>query len=233
MKKLFTILLGFLFPLCVIGQQPFKREVAIGVSYGMGASSVSFTPRIQTNQLMGSHFGITARWMTEKHLGLLLEVNYTQQGWDEKFEDLNNPGLKLDYKYTHRINVIEIPFMTHIYFGNERFRFFFNLGPKIGFVQGESIDENVIGREGELPSPNNGGSYTILREKPLDNKFAWGLCGGPGLELRTKAGIFQLEGRYSYGLGDFFSNRLGADFGQSSSQVMLGKFTWLLPVYRK
>lgn len=226
-------MLGILLPLCVSGQKSYKQEIAVGASFGMGVSNVSFTPRIQTKQLLGSHFGITARWLTEKHLGLLIEVNYSQQGWDEKFEDPNNKSLKLDWKYTHRINIIEMPFMTHIYFGSERFRFFFNLGPKVGYVLGESTDENVIGHEAELPSPNSNENHQIVRSKPLDNKFAWGLCGGPGIELRTKVGIFQLEGRYNYGLGDFFSNRIGEDFSKSSSQVMMGKFTWLMPVWRK
>ncbi|MDR0747966.1 MAG: PorT family protein [Tannerellaceae bacterium] len=209
----------FVFTVAMNGQNAFKRELSIGGSFGMGVSSVSFVPRIQTQYLTGAHIGFTGRWITENHLGLILEVNYTQQGWDEKFED---PALQ----YTRNIDVIEVPFLTHIYFGGKRVRFFINLGPKVGLVMNEKTTTNLPGDFEEALDSR----YRELHAKPVEKKFAWGIGGGPGLEIRTGIGNFLLEGRYYYGLGDFFNNRKGDPFPQSSSQVIFGKLTYLIPL---
>jgi hypothetical protein len=203
----------------VNGQNTFRKELSVGGSFGMGVSTVSFVPKIQTNYLSGIHVGFTGRWITENHLGLILEANYTQQGWDEKFEDNT-------LQYTRTIQVIEVPFLTHIYFGGKRVRFFLNLGPKIGFVINEKTTTNLpVDFEESLDS-----RYRELHTKPVEKNFAWGIGGGPGIEIRTGAGNFLLEGRYYYGLGDFFNNRRGDPFPQSSSQVIFGKLTWLIPL---
>ncbi|GHT37289.1 hypothetical protein FACS189435_1990 [Bacteroidia bacterium] len=188
----------------------------------MGVSSISFVPKIQQKQLLGSHIGATIRWITEKNLGLLAEVNFSQQGWDEAFD---NP----QHAYTRRLNFIDIPFLTHIYFGGKRVRVFANLGPKIGFLFSESTSENVIASP---PQDNSLPYQTEQWELPAKNAFAWGLCGGPGIELRTGIGIFQLEGRYYYALGDLFGNRKADYFPKSSSQVILGKVTYLIPILK-
>ena len=91
------------------------------------------------------------------------------------------------------MNYLELPFLTHIYFGSERVRCFFNLGPQIGLLTGESTDENL---NGATPNKTND-QHTMA----IERRFAWGLCGGPGVELRTSVGYFQLEGRYYYSLG--------------------------------
>jgi hypothetical protein len=201
-------------------RQPFNQELSIGGSIGMGISTVAFVPRIQQKQLPGNHLGLTFRWITERNLGLQAEVNYSQQGWSELYDD---PG----YKYIRRLNFIDLPFLTHIYFGGKSVRFFVNLGPKIGFLLNESTTENVTAS----PPPDTQPAYqTAQWNLPVKNSFAWGLCGGPGIEVRTGIGIFQLEGRYYYALGDIFGNRKADHFPQSSSQVIFGKISYLLPL---
>ncbi|MDH6304467.1 hypothetical protein M2459_001200 [Parabacteroides sp. PF5-5] len=221
-KRFFIILL--ILPACILvhGQNAFKRELSIGPSFGMGVSSVTFSPKVQTNQMLGSHFGITGRWITENHLGLILELNYSQEGWDEKFDD---PA----YEYSRRINYINIPFLTHIYFGSKRVRFVFNVGPQVGYAVSESTTENVSGLD-FLPGPNSSTYTTAQRSISVEKKFSWGICGGPGLEFRTGIGSFMLEGRYYYGLGDIFNSRKSDHFSKSSTQVMLGKLTYLIPI---
>ncbi|MDR0536460.1 MAG: PorT family protein [Tannerellaceae bacterium] len=200
-------------------QNRFKQELSFGASFGMGISTVSFVPKVQQKQLTGYHFGGTLRWITEKNLGLQAEVNYSQQGWSELFDDAK-------YSYIRRLHFLDIPVLTHIYFGNKQVRFFVNLGPKIGFLLNEKTTENVIAS----PPPVTQPAYTSEQwNMPVEKSFAWGLCGGPGIELRTAIGILQLEGRYYYALGDLFGNRKADYFPQSSSQVIYGKLTWLIP----
>ncbi len=95
-----------------------------------------------------------------KHIGIQAEINYSQNGWDEDFENT-------DYKYTRTINSVEFPFLTHFYFGGERVRFFINLGPKIGYVLSESTSENI--QETDYWDSEGYEQHTI----PVENKFAW------------------------------------------------------------
>lgn len=67
----------------------------------------------------------------------------------------------------------------------------------------------------------------------VQKKFDWGLCGGPGIELRTGIGSFLLEGRYYYALGDMFNSRKGDTFSKSSSQIISAKLTYLIPIFSK
>ena len=177
----------------------FKQELSLGVSFGMNFSSVSFSPKVNQKMKQGYQGGVTLRWITENHLGLQAELNYAQQGWEEEFEE------QPEYQYSRTINYIELPFLTHIYFGGKRFKFFFNLGPKIGYA---------------------------LSERPIEKKFDWGLCGGPGLELSTGIGHFLLEGRYYYALGDIYGSQKKDPFARSASQTIGVKFTYLFPLWR-
>ena len=194
----------------------FKRELDVGASFGMNFSSVSFSPKVDQKMLQAYNGGLILRWITEKHLGLQAEVNFTQQGWEEEFEE------QPQYQYSRTINFIEIPFLTHIYFGSDRFRFFVNLGPKIGYALGESTSSNLDGAE-----PNKNNEQHNLK---VQKKFDWGLCGGPGIELRTGIGHFILEGRYYYALGDLMNSTKSDPFAKSSIQNISAKVAYLFRV---
>lgn len=220
MKKvlLFTLLLSGLsgmFP--VNAQNGFKQELLAGPSFGMNFSSVSFAPRVKTKLLPGYLGGVTVRWNTEKNIGLQAELNFSQNGWDEVFENA-------EYKYARTINYLEFPFLTHIYIGSEKARFFINLGPKIGYMLSESTSSNIAGANLE-------GKETTQHTMPVENRFTWGLCGGPGLELRTGIGVFNLEGRYCYSLGDIYGSRKKDHFPKSSGQVFSVKLAYLIPIF--
>ena len=205
----------------VRAQNTFRPEWAIGVSGGIGFSSASFSPKVTQNQLTGYNGGITGRWITEKNLGLQLEVNLKQQGWTEMIEEtavpVTNPF------YTRRMTYMDIPFFTHIYFGTDKVRFFVNLGPQIGFFLHESTSENLNGTY--VPNKPNA-QHTL----PVEKKFEWGLGGGPGMEIRSSVGFFLLEGRYYYGLSDFYNTRHEDSFSKASIQTILVKITYLIPI---
>lgn len=196
----------------------FKQELSVGASFGMNFSSISFAPKVNQKMKQGYQGGVTLRWITENHLGLQAELNYAQQGWEEEFEE------QPEYQYSRTINYVELPFLTHIYFGGNRFNFFFNLGPKIGYALSESTVSNLNGAE---PNRNN-----MQHDMPIEKKFDWGLCGGPGLELSTGIGHFLLEGRYYYALGDIYGSQKKDPFARSASQTIGVKFTYLFPIWR-
>lgn len=219
-KKAIAVALLALALACNVGaQHAFRGEWTFGASAGMNLASVSFSPKVQEHMLTGYHGGLTLRRITEKNLGLQLELNFKQQGWKENFAEAEVPE-GVTYRYQRRMNYVEIPFLTHIYFGGDRLRVFVNLGPQIGLLLSEGTDENLNGAE---PHPMNA-QHTM----PVEKKMEWGLGGGPGLELRTRAGCFLLEGRYYYALSDFYNTRRQDAFSKASAQVISIKLSYLI-----
>lgn len=199
----------------------FRQELSIGASFGTNFSSVSFSPKVKQGMLMGFNGGATIRWNTEANLGLQAELNFSQQGWQEKYE--SHP----EQEYKRTINYLEIPFLTHIYFGSKKVKVFVNLGPQIGYALGEKTSSNL----GDDFKPEEN-SDTFQHDKSIDKKFEWGLCGGPGIEFRTGIGYFLLEGRYFYALGDIYNSRKEDHFSKSASQTIAVKLTYLLPILK-
>ena len=205
-------------------QNTFRSELAIGASGGIGFSRASFVPRVTEKMLVGLNGGITARWITEKNLGLQLEINLKQQGWSEDFSQIEDIPIDNPF-YNRRMTYVDIPFFTHIYFGSDKFHFFINLGPQIGFLLSENTSENLNGTI-IINKPNE--QHTL----PVENKIEWGIGGGPGVEFRSNIGFFLLEGRYYYGLSDFYNTRHEDAFSKASSQIITVKLTYLIP-FRK
>ena len=152
--------------------------------------------------------------------GAQIELNFSQHGWDEYYEDY--PTLS----YTRTMNYVEIPFLAHLAFGKDRgLQFFIHAGPQIGFLLGDSekIDGDWDGTVAE--------SYTNItveqHGKAIDNKFDYGIAGGAGIELRTKAGNFIVEGRYYYALSDFYGSTKKDFFSRSAHGVITAKITYL------
>jgi hypothetical protein len=205
-------------------QHTFRKERAVGISGGMTLSKVNFMPRVQQTLYMGFQGGVTARWRTEKNLGLQVELNLKQQGWEEKFEG----EAYADMYYRRRMNYIEVPFLTHIYFGGEKVQFFVNLGPQIGIILNDKIEDNLGDR-------NTSQKIEVQHTRNFYTGLEWGLCGGPGIELRTRIGSFLLEGRFFYSFADFYKTRIGEDytpgedFVQASTQLISAKLTYLIP----
>lgn len=200
----------------------FEKGLYVGFGGGALTSSVDFVPSILQKTNLGIHGGLSAKYISEKHLGVILELNYAQRGWSEDYEE--NP----EYIYNRTLNYLEIPFMTHIYFGR-KVRFVFNAGPQIGFLLGHSSQmsdelKSYVNQTQEQVDFNFGAQY--------DNdlkKFDYGIIGGAGVEIKSGVGSFQLEGRYYFGLGDVFESRKSKDnffFHRSAHRIIEGKLSY-------
>jgi hypothetical protein len=179
-------------------QTPLREQVALGARIGGVGSFVSFSPTISTNLKFGMQGGVACRYIAEKYFGVQAEINYVQRGWKEDYPE--------QYNYQRTLHYLEIPFMTHIWFGKKSFRWFFNIGPEIAFLladnaQTDIADENLQAQHGDI-----------------SNRFDYGICAGTGFEFQTKAGIYQLEARYDFGLSDMFPNTASDEFRKSSNQ---------------
>lgn len=200
-------------------QVHYKPHISVGAHAGMAMSRMSFSPGVPQGWNSGFTMGVTARYAEERHCGLIGELNVTQRGWKESFED--NPGL--EYKRT--LTYIELPLMTHIYFGPKRCKFFFNAGPQFGYMIGEKIASNfdyINTASADLPA----GRRVNQMSMQIEHKFDYGICAGLGLEYYlTPRQSLSLEGRFYYGLGNIYPDSKSDEFGASRTygiQIMLG-----------
>ena len=171
--------------------------------------------------------GISAKYISEKYLGLLVEVNFAQRGWKERF-DANS-----DYAYTRTLNYLEIPFMTHVYAGN-KVRFIFNIGPQIGILLGSSSDMSQALKEyvdAQTASAEEGEPIPEQRYDEANKKFDYGIIAGTGLQFKTGIGDFDLEGRYYFGLGDVFNNTVSDYYSRSAHRVIEAKLTYYIKIF--
>lgn len=177
-------------------QTHFDSRVDIGARGGVTFSTVMFKPTITGKLGMGYTGGVTFRYSEENHFGLIAEVNLVQRGWAEKFEDL-------PYSYQRVLNYVEIPVMSHIYFGS-RGKFFINAGPEIAYYIGDHIKSNfdyndVSGLEGFTDKNRRIEQLTMKVSQKLDFGIVAGLGGEFSINRRNS---LALEARVYYGIGN-------------------------------
>lgn len=241
------LILFFLIAFCCqlkAQKKEFSPEWNIGVGFGPTFSSMSIIPtypilKVRTNSILQYHGGIAVRYISEKNLGFIAELNYSQMGWEEDFKgkvyELPDgsvfPGADSVFQHKRTLNYLEIPFLTHIYFGRDKVRGFFNIGPKVGFLlsESETISEELRNYLDQEPDPDRAaiGQYG----KKSDKKIDYGLTAGAGIELRTGIGSFALEGRYYMGFGDIYNSRKSDYFSRSANRVISAKLTYYIKAF--
>lgn len=168
---------------------------------------------------MGETAGITFKYWEEKIFGLIAEVNFEQRGWKEDFEEA-------PYSFERKLDYIQIPLLTTIFFGNKKVKGFINLGPEVGFLVGTSYSANFdVNNIGALPDfPDNRMTDQLTMEPT--NKFDYGISGGAGIEFALKRRhLINLEARYYFGIGNIFPDDRRDTFSASrgmSIMVTLG-----------
>lgn len=202
-----------------MGQRHYLPHIHIGVRGGVSLSNQAFYPSIKESLLPGAVLGVSFRYAEERHVGLVAEVNLEQRGWKENFEELS-------LRYQRRLTYIELPVMTHIFFGTRTFKGFFNLGPEVGLMLGDAIQSNFAYME----APNVEGFPDNRRYEQMQMKvakrFDYGITAGAGIEFIVgRRNSFTLEGRYYFGLGNIYPSAKRDVFSASrgtSIQITLG-----------
>ena len=206
-----------------VGEQ--RHNFALGLNGGINLNSVSFSPTVRQSNLMGITGGLTARYISERYFkmicGAQIEVNFSQHGWDEYYQDYP------DLQYTRKMNYVEIPLLAHLAFGKEKrgLQFFIHAGPQIGFFLSDSYTQGG-------PWEDYSSVVVEQHDKKVDNKFDYGIAAGLGVELKTGAGNFLLEGRYYYALADFYSSTKKDYFSRSAHGVITAKLTYLFDLVK-
>ena len=208
----------------------FVPEWSFGFNGGLTFSRIGFNSiflRVPQDLLQQYSGGITVRYISENHFGILGELNYSLRGWKERKDDTVNVN-----SYTRSIAYLELPLMTHIYYNlGKRVRFVFNAGPQVCYYLSEKEPvKNII--DPKLDIINNPNQTVSYYDTHVQHSFDYGLKGTIGLEFRTGAGSFVLDGRYYYGLSDIFSNQRQKHdwFDASHNQVIGVNLTYLFHI---
>ena len=183
------------------------------------------------NLRMGIKGGISARYISAKHFGIQLEINYAEGGWNEKFQPENgNPVYvkSIDFtnvKISRRLNYIDIPLLAHIYFG-EKIRFFVNLGPKLGILASyQELKHNMTTEQIAAFKQNDPRIYDKGHRS-----FDYGLAVGGGLDFKIGRLHAIAEGRYTFGFGDVYRNSKSDIYQRSNNQFLAVSLAVLMPV---
>ena len=185
------------FQLLTLAQdQPFTKEFYFGVKDGLVFSRVKFKPNVEQNLYTGNTAGFLFRMVSEPHVGIQLEFNYLQKGWEEK------PLTGSTQSYIHKINYFEIPVMTHANLGSKAFRVTLNLGPSVAFLLSDSQGMNPA-------SPGIPASPDIpYWGKPIDSTVDFLFTGGMGAEYHFKhLGSLSVDARVFYSLTNLYDSK--------------------------
>lgn len=210
-----------------------RRGIAIGVNGGLAMNKIGFDPTVKQFWHMGPTFGLTARFTSEKYFGavcaLQLELNYADLGWRENV--LNAASQPLPDTYRRDQHYIQLPLLARLGWGREErgLMGFFIAGPQLGYCFGEKTAQGTttLNADGTPDRPN--GLYAQY-DMPIERSFDYGLTGGVGLELSTRAGHFIIEGRYYYGFGDIYNNSKKDTFSRSNNGAVTVKLTYLIDI---
>lgn len=212
----FVFIISVLFTLIGFSQTHYDGMISIGGKAGATFSRVNFNPSVQQSMTPGMTVGVMFRYIEEKNFGLMAELNLTQRGWKESFDDA-------EYNYSHHFTYFELPIMTHIFFGNNRVKGFFNLGPELNVMVGDKASANF-----QYDDAANIDYFTQntrhIEQYTLDvkNKLDYGICAGAGMELNlNNKHSLLFEGRFYYGLTDVFANHKTDVFASSNSMTVM------------
>lgn len=220
---LFFLLMSCTVAIAQVRDPNFKRELSLGAKAGVTIPDMALSPSVAQNTWIGYTSGVSFRYIEEKLFGLIVELNWAQRGWDEAFADNQ-------YAYRRTLNYLEIPFLSHIYFGSEHFHAFVNLGPQLGFLVNDTKNANFD--IANPPNFNDGSKIMESYDLPVKNRFDYGITGGLGVELRFDRHIIVLEGRYYFGLGDVFGNRKSDIFsGSSANRSFVATLSYMFRIW--
>jgi hypothetical protein len=221
MKPFVFVFFAFLFQFAHSQTSSFSPEWAFGVNAGANLSQMRFNSGIYIPQGFYAQpsGGLTVRYISENHFGIIGELNYSLCGWTEKKDTLGSAHLN---EYTRSLAYLEVPLLTHLYFNlGKRARFIVNAGPQFRYNIGEAVKEKVIADE-------NANWRYYDDDYKIANKFDYGLKGAMGIEIRTGIGSFILSGSYYFGLADIFNNKRDDVFQSSSNQIIGINLTYLI-----
>ncbi len=205
MKNIFIIpgvILAITLSSAVFAQDTdLRKEVKhqFAVKGGQNSSWINFVPAVPQNSTKGFIFGVSYSYMAKGPAGILLELLYTQSGWDETSE---TP----DLFYSRSLNYLELPVLSNFVIGKKRTHLKLQLGPKIAYLLNENERTNV--------------DSTIARYYyglEVEDKIELGLAFGTSVSHLFSFGEMQVDIRFNTSLSNLW--RATDDFELKNAQT--------------
>ena len=188
----------------------FIPSYSFGIKQGINYSSVSFSPGIKQGTTLGYCGGLVYKYQNEKNFALQLELNYTQKGWIEDLDTINN-------SYSRKLDYIELPLITHVVLGKRpKLKYYINLGTSFAYFLSEK--ENV--------EVNNELYRREYYEKEVENAFDYSGLGEIGIIYNSGIGEFQIGVRYQLTFTDLFKTTSETVFENSQNQIWSFSITY-------
>ena len=203
-------LIGLLAAGTGFSQKPKTIELYLGLSQGIAMSSVGFNPNEKTHLLPGYYGGLNIVYKSQPIVGVKLEVNYVQKGWESVLDSSQS--------YSRTLNYIEIPFTTHIMLSKRNSRFLIDIGPYVGYLRSESEKINISG------------AVRDYFGHQLDRKLDFGYCLAFTYQYKTPLGRFGIEARYSNSLTNLFIPSDEFIYYSTKNQVLSARIAYTVNI---
>ena len=199
MKKTVLIIATLFLAFVVSAQEEFEPETYFGIKLGANTAGIFSDPLIYQKINPGFASGLVFKHVSQKNMGIQMELNYNQVGWSENLDSTNTYKRRLDY--------IQLPFMTQITLGKQKTQYVINLGPYVSYLLSDKEEINLVDEDEEK-------SYY---GQNVRNKAEIGFCFGLGVLRHTSMGLFQLELRGSTSITDVFKNTTDSPYASSKN----------------
>ncbi len=190
-KKVVVILVAVLCSAGAVAQDRSENRTYVGIKAGYNYGTAAFGHALQRINIVegynpGIHVGLIGINYMEKNIGLQVELNYTQKGWAQLFDN-NAP------KFVTDLNYIEMPMYMNVYIGRKKTRMYFNLG---------IYAEYLIGvKASAIPTDTQGYDFYPY-DSSRDRKFGYGMIAGGGFYRDFSFGTILIQGAFSYGISN-------------------------------
>ncbi len=221
LKRILILTVLFCFMRYLDAQNPSTPSNYLGINAGINTCRVSFTPKVNQKPLTAVEVGLVFRNMSERHVGLQLELNYARKGWIENRDSVG--------KYRRDLEVIRLPLLAVFTAGSKTLRFSFLLGPYLSYLTSESETYDIAGFY-LITNPVTS-NYLPYYGKQLDSNWEFGFTGGFGVELHTKIGVFGIRATYHHSLTNLFPLNASEFYYETSrSQVLHTGITYFIKI---
>lgn len=198
MKKNILIVVFLCFVPFLHAQKGFRPKIGIGGHYGLSYGNVRFDPTIRSTPVEMYNYGLIFYYISERYLGIQLEANISQRGWQS--------GSDTTFYNIRKMTYAEFPLLTNITVGSKHLRFNINAGPYLAFFRKSFEGFDVGASETEtvhtvsISTYEVQEQYTSKPEKNLDYGFTLGI----GIGFHSILGDLTLRARYTQGLTNLF-----------------------------
>ncbi|MGB3465009.1 MAG: outer membrane beta-barrel protein [Cyclobacteriaceae bacterium] len=194
-----------------------QSNTYIGVTGGGNASSIffnhlAFRTNIRTALQPGIQFGITAKHFAPLKTGILntglqFSVNFTQKGYIQEFATGSNIP-----NFSTRLSYIEIPFVSIIYLGKKKTRYFISPGIYTEFLISNELENVPTDDDPDSEFINVGTSNVFPFDAEKDNTIGVGGRLEAGIMRDFNFGAISILANFSYTITntlDFISRSSG------------------------